>query len=479
MGGRNWTWSALVWGIAGLSFGLQFAQLSATPYANGWDGYFYLVQVKAWVEEGAMHSRDISPVYLLLRALYHLSGDYILAYKLLSALLAGAFSGLVVLLGRSLTRSAWLAVLAGLWTLCSPTLAYFAGSFPKNLMGMDFLLLVLWGSVRGRGWGMWVWLGLAGVTHRMTAGLAVLFVGIRKMNMQRALVLGAMVLLGLGVSALLPGMFHLSDLARFDDAFSSTPQLSHASFIDLMGGPEFPLVWRIEIYTALALLLATTLLFAFSRPHHPHRSFIGSLLLLALLLHFPFFQMSSLSMGYRFFLAGMLLAPLFLLFLADRFRLPNTLAFPLLLAATLWTHSSFSPTAFGPNHDEYTFISQRVATHFKEHPPELLIGHKGMAEQVTFETGIDVLPWQPEYAVDSMELWRISTNIFPMDFRAYLSPGDQREVVELSFYTALLRESVWQRFVAAAEKAEDEELLERIYDWENPSEPRPAYLLRK
>ena len=401
------------------------------------------------------------------------------AYKLTAALLAGCFSGLVVILGKTLTGNAWAGLLGGLWTLASPSMAYFAASFPKNLMGMDFLLLVLLFDARRKTLPALLSLILAALTHRLTAALSFLFLLFRRLSLRNALLLACFAALGLGLSTFLPGLARFSDLARFEGAFSPTPHFPHQAFTELMGGSELPLIWRLEFWMGLVLFLGLAILFFLRRLPESLRPWYGSLLLLLLLLNFPFLKMDALGMGYRFFLAGALFIPLALIPIAWCFPLSRFLLFPLFLAAAFWTQSSFSTLPYGPSHADNAHVADRIAAHFENDPPELLIGHKGMAEHVTFATGIDVLPWLPEYEVDSMELWRISTGIFSMDFRTYLSRDEQEEVVELSVYCALLRESLWRRLVARAEAADDEELLERINDWQNPHEMRPGYLLEK
>ena len=128
--------------MAALSAALRYYWLAQTPYANGWDSYFYLVQVKSWVEEGAMHSPEASLIYPFLRAVLFFTGDYVQMYKVGAAVLAGSFTFMVFAvaqsIGKTLPRSAGLAVpmLLGAWTVCSPHLGYVAAQYPKNLLGL-------------------------------------------------------------------------------------------------------------------------------------------------------------------------------------------------------------------------------------------------------------------------------------------------------------------------------------------------------
>ena len=85
-------------GTAALLRWLAFAQ---TPFANGWDSYFYLIQLKSWIETGHMHSPEASLIYPLMRCCVWLTGDYVSGYKLCAAGLAGCLTGLVAWGGRA------------------------------------------------------------------------------------------------------------------------------------------------------------------------------------------------------------------------------------------------------------------------------------------------------------------------------------------------------------------------------------------
>ncbi len=68
--------------LTGILIGSGLQALNRTEYANVWDGYYYLIQVQSLNNTGAMHSPEYSPVYLLLIALYAITGNYITSYKI-------------------------------------------------------------------------------------------------------------------------------------------------------------------------------------------------------------------------------------------------------------------------------------------------------------------------------------------------------------------------------------------------------------
>jgi hypothetical protein len=186
------------------------------------------------------------------------------------------------------------------------------------------------------------------------------------------------------------------------------------------------------------------------------------------------------GMGYRFFLSFMLLAPILFALVPHIF--PRQLFFVViaaLLAGIALQGSHYPAETFDPDYAYYDQVTRRAERFLSDKQPELLIGHKGLAELMTYETGIDVLPWQPEYEVDSSRLWRISAGMSSMEFRYLLSKADASRVQEVGIDYHLLPESVWQRFVEAAKRSRDEDLLERVMDWRNPQEMRPGYLRKQ
>ncbi len=130
--------------LTGILIGSGLQALNRTEYANGWDGYYYLIQVQSLNNTGAMHSPEYSPVYLLLIALYAITGNYITSYKISAVLIESIFVLSVFTLGFSLLKSQpnvdrrtafFTALIAGALSAMSPSLNYFFTQFPKNLLG--------------------------------------------------------------------------------------------------------------------------------------------------------------------------------------------------------------------------------------------------------------------------------------------------------------------------------------------------------
>ena len=137
---------------------------------------------------------------------------------------------------------------------------------------------------------------------------------------------------------------------------------------------------------------------------------------------------------------------------------------------------SYSPATFDPPYSIYKNISDKIIS--LELDPELIIVHKAFAEYFTFYTGIDALPWLPEYAINKVGLWRIATGLNAKSV-TYFSKGKFESDLyhQLTPNYFLIREDLWQTLQINI-KQEDPDLYQELRTWKNPHEIRPAYLLK-
>ena len=122
------------------SFILRFYIYNKSPFANGWDSYFYIVQIKSYLEEGAMHSSRSSIFYPLLLFFKFLIVDYESTYKITSAFIVACFSLAFFRTAWYLSKKSNVAYIMGAYTLLSFQLTYFGAQYPKNLLGVVLFL---------------------------------------------------------------------------------------------------------------------------------------------------------------------------------------------------------------------------------------------------------------------------------------------------------------------------------------------------
>ena len=481
----------------------RYLAFTQTPFATGWDSYFYLVQIKSLEESGQMHSPEASLIYPYLWFFYRMAGDYVLAMKLASAVLCGVFTLLLCRRGPNLP-------LLGAWSLFSPQLTYFAAQYPKNLLGLvlfiAFVRALDWAFLKPRAWlavpGLLLIINYFG--HRMMFGLAVVYllwwIGFRfkarfsrsawcfhpapfKMILLLGISFGAFVLAG----QFLPGLAQLSDLGRLSGTLSWQPQFAPLSFVQSFGLERISGWWLFEI----SMVLVCPLLLKFWRIKWFRDLGIGisnpALFWLCGLLLFPFLEWSLTGLAWRMFLVFILLLPM-----AFDFQNISTKAskvsFMVLIAASFFSWKSYSPNLHDPDYSLFKKVTEQVEYQLSENfeptkssnpSPELFIAHNALAEYFTFTTGIDAMPWQPEYAVDSSRLWRIAVGVQGQNLRYFVGAENVLKIKNLGGGYFLLPEYVWQSALKNARAEQDDYFLKTAESWLNPYRIRPAFLLKR
>lgn len=495
-----------------LSAALRYAALNQTPFANGWDGYFYLVQLKSWVESGRMHSPDASLVYPCLRLFYWFTGDYVTALKLGAAVLAGLFTWAIfavaereaAALSDESAHRAGAGIFIAAVSVFSPQLTYFTAQFPKNLLGAVLLVSFI-GSVpplndagrrrAGKSWLLPVILLILNYFgHRLTFSLALLFLACRFVFVFREqeperrgahlrtlawaipAVAGAVLIAG----AFFPGLFHFIDFGRLSGVFSPAAQFAPWSFVSRFGRERLSGWWLAEIAGATACWGFMVIRLMIRRPLPSRRGLHYPLLCLCSLMLFPFLEWSFTGIAYRLFLVFILLAPLLLIDLSCvRKRRTGVIFAAFLLVSSFFSRKSYRPPLHDPDYDLFSRTTTNARRYLSDKSPELIIAHNALAEFYTFTTGTDAMPWLPEHRVDSARLWRIAADVPLQTVRYYAGAGREPVVRSLGYPYILLPEYVWNAVIDRAKRENDEAFLADALGWRNPSHIRPAWLLHR
>jgi hypothetical protein len=493
--GHSFIFSYLPLGI--LSFGLRWHSYTQTQYANGWDAYFYLVQVRALETTGAMHSPDASLIYPFMRALLWLfHGDYIGMYHATAAFLAGLFVWVAAMMPRQ-RPTGWLL---GAWCTFSPQLTYFAAQYPKNLLGLVFLLLFIYSLQRlpskiTQPAPLLLPLALLLLNyfgHRFTFGLAVLYgllwvVWQGRGNMasifsrQNVLIGMVALVIFLIAASTLPGLPRWSDLGRLSGLWNPSPHFAPFLFIQTFGTERLTGWWVAEIVLMVGWWAgAWGRVFLYDRKNSIETCFLSGIPLLILCsgLIFPFWEWSFTSFAYRAFMVWVLVCPFIWQPQWPQWRYYSATA--VLIAAAFWSKCSYTPQRHDPDYTLFDRLTQQSTAHFKrlspENTPELVICHNALAEYYTFTTGTDAMPWQPEYAIDTNRLWRIAGQVPTPAVRHYAQQSDASRVFDLAGHYTLLPETVWKRALQQAALDQDSAFLSAAHSWYNPYKMRPKWL---
>lgn len=463
-----------------LSFSIRFLSLHQTPYANGWDGYFYINQIQALFEEGRMDVPDRSLIYPLLAGTEVLIHDYILSFKITVALLAALFSTIVVLLALRWSDEFSIGVVIGSFTLFSPQLTYFASQYPKNLLGLIFFVLMVYSADSKFKWLPFLFFMLNLFGHRVTVILSAFYLTLHFFQVafnRRTIAIALVALLILaGAGFILPGLLNIRDLERLNDIFSAKPQFGPWSLVSSFGIDKFSILWLCEIVLCCVVFAWSIIAMIknIKRKELDPR-LLNTVIVLSVLI-FPFLNWSDSGLALRLTLIFFLVCPLVLIFILKDLALPRVnWAFVILFAiGSLFSYKSYEPEKHDPPYALYEQICSRIVNVASSNC-ELIIAHKSLAEAVVFYTGIDAMSWRPEYFISNESLWRVATDVKDIHLRRYLKEDDGQYVHRVSANYVFIREDVWQRFLTAVD---DPDILNAISTWRNPDDFRPSYLKR-
>lgn len=427
------------------------------PFAHGYDGYYYVLQVRSW-QAGAPLFADDSLVFPLLAALGWLVGDVVVGNKLAAC----AFGALTAVGGavaaRRWTGSWWAATVTGALWAVSPLHLGISAEFLKNAAGLAVLALLL--AVLPRCWrSRWALAGvglltlLALMTHKLAGVFAVLLTGVvLGLALWRRLRLGWSVVAGLGVVGLAGslGVLRVVDLSRF------------SAGLGRVGDRWAPLVdpglaWGEKLALAALYLAPVGLgLWAWRGPRE-QRVLAVALAVVALACTAPGLPMGYDLTAWRLALMGFV--PLGLLAGALSARWP--VVGGVLLALGL---AQLPATVAGRREREPDYvrwstvvpvIEERVA------PDERLVAHRGLCGFLWAETGRVCENFAPQG--DLHGWWRVSYGFGPRQLDPYgrsepLLPGYR-----------LMREADYRRM------AEQEE-HRMLRSPRNPHEARPDFV---
>src|SRR6056297_651112 len=292
----------LYFGVFTVAAIVRFILFNQTPYANGWDGYHYIMQIQSIIQEGHLHVKDSSLIFPYLRQFNWLFNDLLLSYKVGIAVLSGLFSVASVKLASNFTKDFWTLTFIGIWLIISPTLTFIASQFPKNLLGLFFFVLFLKYLFKCNYWLAVLFFIPLFLTHRMTAGLGVITGGIFLLFQMNKKTLFYVIPLATGATLaalFLPGIIHLSDLQRFSGSLFQSVYFPHYAFIQNIGPKNLHFFWIAEmIVLFLGFVYLGIQTFYSYYQKQPRKEFLF-LLIPLLVLFFPFYSTVNDGIGYR------------------------------------------------------------------------------------------------------------------------------------------------------------------------------------
>jgi hypothetical protein len=456
---------------------VHYISLARSDFANGWDGYYYLMQAQSFVEYGYLQSKDYSLIYPYYIVLSFIIQDYVLAFQLGTALLAATFSvSLFFIIYHSFHKDLGLATLGAVLTIMSPGVLFYVSQFPKNLLGIIFLSWLLYFIYKKQLGKMIMMTILCFLTHRLSAGLAIMAMAVYFIHYinWKWLLIGLIGMIALTFS---PGLLHISDLARFEGAFTNDWQFVPLEFLQsgITGGH---LLWSIEVWLIVAILLIYLIMIGHNLIKKKE---LGLTKVLSVIFIFvvlmPFFKFSIGSMGYRFFLLVFFGYPLLLVFLLK--NIPNQLVRAVGLGLILLSPISiqaYNPAIHNAPNRLYFMIADKIQEHYDEHRYPLIIAHKSLAEVIIYHTDFDALNYAPEIEDNKDSIARVVHGIPQRYLKKYDEEIQNSNYLRINHQYAVISESAWEQLLRKANALQDQQLLDLIESGNNPMQIRPEFI---
>lgn len=432
-----------------LHFSLALFQ---TDYANGWDSYYYLKQIRTLLDTGSLHSFEFSTFYLFLGTFAAIIPNDAMAYKLLTISIASTFVVSIFFLAKKLSNQNMALLIASI-LLFSPTLVYFASQFGKNLLGLIFFSGLVYHSFSTKKWlQQIIFLILCLATHKFVGALALLYLIFQCVAVptfrSKPYVASGFLIAALGCTAI-SGMIAGSP-------FQAWPTSFHWHFVQELNLTEDP-IWLME-----SLLSVIILVLALSQIRRNTQTQKLALMMLCVFLLFPFLRWESLGFAYRFFVTFMLIVPLLL----SAFHFHQKLSWGLALifvVLSFFSWRSYNPKLHDPPYAKYEVLSKRVDQITSQEQIELILAHKGLSDYLTYELGIDVMAWGNDTETTA---WRLVYHADKGHLKHFME-AYHHEFQTISPTYLMIEEKYWQLYLQHL-KADFPTEYERMTSWRNP-----------
>lgn len=465
--------------LGAVAFINVFVLLNQSEFLCSWDAYYYLIQVRAIIEEGSMHSTDYSLIYPYLTILEYLINDYVLSYKVGNALLAFIFGLTLYYCIRNLINVKEIAFFMVLFTLISPVISYLIIQFPKNFMGLAGLLFLMGALIQKNYKFVFMAFLICVFSHRLSLVLGAVLLFFMLIS-KRFLLKSLLLLFAAGLLIIIfPISINIYDIERFKGLFGSHMQYVPFSFYRLIHQGEPNWYWLSYIITE-SLLLIVSFIYIIKAKHYVGREkYYLSLSFMAVLMLFPMYNITFDGPAVRFYLSYIVFFPLWIapLFAIIPLRLIRY-GILFLLMGVFCSNILFKSENYAPPYVEYHKVTKNIISYANLEQYKLLVMHKGIAEYFTYSTKIDALPWQPEPEVPMDSILRITHKLEWIDFRRNLPTDSLTLIKKVGVQYYILPERLYQQFVYNANFNKDTLALDLIYSNDNPYRLRPKFVKR-
>lgn len=445
-----------------VGFGFCSYALFQTNYAPGWDSYFYLDQVKSWMNQGALHSSRLNLIYPSLISLQYIFHDYILSYKTLTIIAYAACPPLLFVLAQKLKLSYWHSLFIALLFIANPISLYFSAQFTKNLIAACFFIGFLTTLTQKHYKTSLILVLILFFSHKLIFAIALLFVCyyIYYHFFQFRFLLIGTILTSFAVLATTLFIVAPQNLS-IPHPYPYSFYQSHKEVLPIQCFIIATLCSILIVYCAVRANLA-----------NKTEPFQLALISTFAILLCPFLKWGLMDYSFRFYMTFLLLCPLLLLYTTIPKKAVKTLLIGVFIA-TPFINQAYKPHKQDPPYSAYKNIKETLKPIYTSTDIDLLICHKSLAEYISFHLNKDILPWGVPKSEITPNTYRLS--YLPLSLKNALTNNfNDSEYTKISARYYLLKETTWKRFVTTLDT---EERL-KLFNWKNPITVRTNAIIK-
>lgn len=470
-------------------FGVRLMMLLKSDFPTGLDGFFYALQAKSLVVNGALENPDHEIGYFLCGLFAKIFNNVFLGVKIQAALSSTLISVLIFILLKIISQEKNIIPILGLLiSSVSVGITLFNINYINNQTGLVFFLsycCTLIFFLKNRRFSnrqnifliifIVILLVLCGLSHLVSAAYAFIFTAIiliRKLKIRNQIIL-------LTLACLCAVLLFFNQLPRFQSVFSLTPVLPCFSPV-LMNLAGKAMCIEMSVYFVLTWFLG---LFFFINKHKDQnckKDF--AFLLLIPVMFFPFWKLDELDMGYRMLLNAIPVSIPFNLYIISKIfdfsKIKESKYVTLVLFITIFTTGLFfTPKLYNPKKDPPWKYYKSVVEKIDLPDDSLLIAHLPINHVYTYYCNLrDGLNYEADFYVPEGKTWRLAYGTNASYLQQFFGEFEEEElnqlIMQLNGEYVLIREDLWQRYL----KYEEDDIVDSLMNFYNPHTLRPEFI---
>lgn len=462
-------------------FSVRLFMLLKSSFPTGMDGFFYALQAKSLVVDGALENPDYELGYYFCGFFSWLFRDVFLGCKIFSALTSSLFcvAIFVLLKNFSNTKISLLGSLLSASSFCTATLSL---NYLNNQLGILFFLFyaayLIYFFRKFNTFDtkkkflsfvfLFILFVLTSLCHLVAAAYSFVFTALIVLRKQKLKIQLILII----TFAVLSILVFFNQLPRFKSVFSFNSILPCFSkeFYSLC-----PLSFIVELTIYFVITWLITIIYIIRK-----KSF-DLILFLTPVLFFPFWKLDSLDMGYRMLLNGLICSIPYNLYLLQKIfpkinePLENKIV--IITSSILVLLTFFTPKVYKIQQDPPYRYYKNIVTQINLPDDSLLIAHLPLNHVYTYYCNLrDCLNYEPDFFVPEGKTWRLAYGTNADYLRQFFGEIEEDElkklIVQIDMNYTLIREDLWKRYL----NYEEDEIVDSLMNFFNPHDFRPAFI---